>query len=438
METIRQIEKQNQQKAEIMNYLYNFCSNIELYSTFELERIISYTNYNPQKTMNLVESFAKEEIMRMIEEYDLKIVNQRNLSSKINIEQSHQQQQKKRKNEVVKIGLYNQNQSIFTSDEAWNFLHSNVNIIDMKDLLHTYDQYKLISNAKSKIKDKDNYKLNEYFEKFDRDRERKFHEVFKANLEDNDIKYMEIDDTYKTYDPKKTKKNQMELQDESSHLNFYNSFFSSPDVVKSTILQFCDIFSIGKLGLVDKKLNDYIYRKFNLEEVAKNYCLSIYKHSGLYVNDQKTLNSLYKSYMAMFANRMRIRFSGVYYCRVKYIKVGEYYGVGERRMNTVFYYRYYRFLPTGEVFSMTGPYVKNKKILQAIAKNDVELRQGRFYVDVDNTVVIELFLDAESSYIYRYKVHPLSNFRCLLCMNGLISTSTAWNLSVTATRTRLC
>lgn len=396
METIRQMKKEKLMTGEIMNYLYNFCSNIELYSTFELERIISYTNFNPQKTMNLVESFAKEEIMKMIEEYDLKVGIPKKNSN------SNQINPVQQKNHIIKLSIFQHNHGFTSSEEAWNFLHSNVNIIDMKDLLHSYDQYKLISNAKSKIKDKNSYKLDEYFESFDREREKKFHEVFRANLEDNDIKFMAADDTYHNYEVKSQKKNLIEQNQDLT--GFYGSFFSSPDIVKSTIMEFCDIFSIGKLGLVNKKLNEYVYKKFKLEQIAKTYCLSIFKHSGTYVNDQKILNSLYKNYMSMFTNRLRIRFEGVYYCRVKYVKVGEYYGVGERRMNTVFYYRYYRFLPNGEVFSMTTPHVKNRKILQSITKNDIELRQGRFYVDVDNSVVIELFLGPDSSYIYRYKV----------------------------------
>jgi hypothetical protein len=67
--------------------------------------------------------------------------------------------------------------------------------------------------------------------------------------------------------------------------------------------------------------------------------------------------------------RPRLFYSGIYYSKIKFIKIGETYGASGDVINTVFNYRFYRFFPNGEVFTFTCPSFKPKKILALMQFN---------------------------------------------------------------------
>jgi hypothetical protein len=194
-----------------------------------------------------------------------------------------------------------------------------------------------------------------------------------------------------------------------SDMSKFLPFFSnSGNFVKNHIFEYLDIFSIGKFGFCNKELYNFIYKKFNLDKISKNYCLAIFKNSSLYLNDQEKIKQKYKNYYEMFKKRPRVKFEGIYYSRVKFNKVGDNYGFSDQILSTVTYFRILRFLPNGEIFSITTPYFKHTKIINAINKNNLEMRRGRFFIDFDDTLIVELAANStskSSSYFYRYKVH---------------------------------
>lgn len=421
---ISEKDKQRYLINEIMNFLYYECSQIDLYSTNELERIIIFSGYNKQKTYSLIENNTKDEIFKMIEDSDLKSFNLKKTKSNqdvnnsqinVNSQLNNQIQNRKEINRLgIKRNYFEEEEDPYTIQiKVWSFIKPSVNLVDLKDLLRAYDHIKLISRARKECKDRDNYKINEYFEKFYESREKKLKEIFKANLEDNDIDFIGGDEKFKEYELKRQKRKiMMNLTDnllKSDLSKFYPLFLNSNQFVKTNILEYLDIFSIGKLGLVTKPLYSFIFNKFNLDRIAKKYCLSIFKNTNLYINEQSMLKDKYKSYMSMLVCRPRIRYSGVYYSRVKYNKTGDNHGFNNSTIQ-VSYYRIYRFLPSGDVFSITTPYIKQNKILNAINKQNVELRRARYYIESDDTLIIEMDGGKECSYIYRYKITHLTEF----------------------------
>jgi hypothetical protein len=394
---------------DIMNYLYfEYRHGVDLFSTNELERIIIFSGYKKHKTVALLENHSKEDILKMIEEYNLNIL--RKSKSAIVSNSMHDKYELKLMKEVHKVEIKNKEVSgtKFNDSDAWGFLNTpSVNVIDLKDLLQSFDHHKLIKNAKKIVKDKDNYKLHEYFEKYYENREKKFKEIFKANLEENDIKFL-IGDQYMENELLKKQKKNMSQNisvnlSKSDLTKFSYYFFTSGDVIKNSILEFLDLSSIGKLGQCDRKLYNYIYRTYNIERIARNFCVGIFKNTNLYTNDQNKIKEQYRNYISMYFKRPRIKYGGVYYSRVRYTKVGDYYGFSDQIISTISYYRILRFLPNGEVFSLTTPFVKSNKIMNAIHKNNVEMRRGKYFIDTEDNLIVELAAGS-GSYLYRYKV----------------------------------
>jgi hypothetical protein len=303
--TVEQVEREREKflTNQIINYLYFECSNIDLYSTNELERIISFSGFNKSKTLSLIENYTKEEIMKMIEVYSIHHSSdalQKARSENLN-NMSHQIAQIKKKevfyvymrkflnhanNNYNKMHLSEDKESTIKENmlnvkeigfqKAWNFLNASVNLIDLKDLLNAYDHHKLINKAKTIVKDKDNKKLNDYFEKYQESREKKFREVFRANFEDNDLKFLEGDKLAEQEMQRKLKKNLMNNITEGllkSDLSKFSNLFHAQnhDLIRSNILHFLDIFSLGKLSMVNKSYREYVIKKFPLELTAKNY-----------------------------------------------------------------------------------------------------------------------------------------------------------------------
>jgi hypothetical protein len=398
---------------QIINYLYLECAYIDLFSIYELESLISFTGYNKQKTLYYLEKYSKEELIILMEEANLtklRLSNTivQNPSTKINDFTSKKEvhyiaSRSLRKFETIPI------------ESAWSFINSSVNLIDLKDVLNSYDHFKLIKKAKSIVKDKDSYKLNEYFERYAEMRERKFKELFKRNLEDNDLLFLEGDVFMNVEVSKKTKKNLSNNLTETllkSDLGkFIEIFTNTRSVVKNHILEYLDIFSVGKLSQCNKVLYKYLHhsRDFSLESIAKKYCVAIFKNTGLYLNDAKKIKEVYKNFLNMLLKRPRVRYSGVYYSKVKFNKLGDNYGGTSELLSTVIYYRVYRFLPNGEIFTLTTPYYKQAKLQNAINKNNVEMRRGRYFIDLDDSLIAEI-QSGSTCWVYKFKIKEIIEY----------------------------
>jgi F-box only protein C-terminal region len=223
-------------------------------------------------------------------------------------------------------------------------------------------------------------------------------------LEDNDILYLQDDELINDQMIKNLKKKQNELNIKGELNSVYKKFCSCSTYLKINILDFCDVFSVGKFGLVNKFLYEFIFKNYHFEKISKQYCMAIFKNSNLYINQQDKIFIEYKTYFTMLKQRPRIFFSGIYYSRVKFCKVGENFGQSDRSIITVFYFRILRFMPNGEVHCLTCPNIKNKKLIQQINKNSINLKKGRFYIDENNNINIEIKENEYQSYIYKYKV----------------------------------
>jgi hypothetical protein len=391
-----QKDKEKFLTQQIMNYLFSEWPNIELFSTNDLERIIKYCNFNKSATISLLETYSQETIMKMIEDFNIKQTiknNQNKYAIATNV--------KIQKKENFYIQMTKVNPADLSNEQVWDFISKNVNIVDLRDLLHNYDHMKLINKAKKEVKDKDSRKFSEYFEKFYENREKKYTELFKACLEDNDMMFLTNTNDYGQYFKQKKKKDNFGKIDPNM---FMDLFTGSSEYVKSNILDFLDIFSVGKLGLVNKYLSRFVFKKYDLESVAKKYSVGIFKNTNIYVNDKDRINSLYKSYLSMFSKRPRIMYTGVYFSKVKFNKVIDNTGLSEFVSCTVTNYRFYRFLPNGTVYCITTPFTKSQKLLTAINKGNLEIRKGCYYVDCDDILIIEIKLSEDDSYIYKYSV----------------------------------
>ena len=239
----------------------------------------------------MIESKSKDEIFKLIEE------NEKN-SNFINNTSFNKDVGKKYKS-VYLIDYKNINLSSLDSDLAWNFLYKTQNIIDLQDVLITYNQHKLINNVFKKVKDKDCKKMVDYFEKFEKERERKYKEIFKGNLEDNDLIYLQTEEYVLDYKlPVKIDLSQ-KINDYS---NFSELFEKLNSDLKSYIMNFLDIQSVGKFSICNKSFYQFISKKYNYEKLAKFYCLLIFKNTNIYVNEEKDLK-IYRNYFEMFRKR---------------------------------------------------------------------------------------------------------------------------------------
>jgi hypothetical protein len=392
-----QKEKEKFLTQQIMNYLFTEWPNIDLFSTNDLERIITYCNFNKTATISLLENYSQETIMKMIEDYDIKQTIKKNQGL-----YSIATHVKAPLKENFYVQMTRVKPSELTREQVWEFISAKVNIVDLRDLLHSYDHMKLINKAKKEIKDKDSKKFSEYFEKFYENREKKCAELFKASLEDNDMQFLRNTCEYEHYFKGKKKKENYGKVDPKL---FLDCFRNSSDYVRTNILDFLDIFSVGKISMVNKYLYQFVNSKYDLEGVAKKYCAAVFRNTNIYVNDKQRINSLYKTYMNMWITRPRIMYSGLYFSKVKFNKVFDNSGFSEFVSCTVTNYRFYRFFPNGTVYTITTPFTKAHKLQGAINKNNVEIRRGTYYVDCDDTLIIEIKLNNdETSYVYKYKV----------------------------------
>jgi hypothetical protein len=414
-------------RNQIINFLYYEFDLIDIYSTNDIERIISYCKYNKEKVLSVLETYTRDELMKILDDKDLENLKRSqsekyNYDIDINIKQQKkiinyyiklykEDNKRENENENKKIheheyeneyqNKYNNINSNNYIENPWDFISKNVHLIDMKDLMNNYDEHKLIQKANTTVKDKDVKKIEEFYKKFYEEREQKMREIFTASLEDNDILYLHEDEMI-TYQYEKNLEKKMNENNYKGNIKSFNDKFRSCSTyLKIQILDFCDIFSVGKFGLVNKNFYEFVYKHYHFEKISKNYCMAIFKNSNLYINQAEKID--FKNYFMMLKNRPRIYFSGVYYCRVKFNKNGEHFGKTSK-LFTVFYYRILRFFPNGEVHSITCPHIKNKQLLKNIKNKSADIKKGRFYIDEDSSITINIQNDETSNNIYKYKV----------------------------------
>ena len=188
------------------------------------------------------------------------------------------------------------------------------------------------------------------------------------------------------------------------------NLLSVPLSLFNFIFSYLDIFTIGKVGLCSKELYNLIYKHYAFNMfTARCYTNSIFLNSHLYKLNLPLLKKQFKSNYDMFKGKNRIRYGGLYYCKVKYIKEVQIYGEEFNKNVLVQYYRVLRFLPNGEVHMMTTPYFKVNKIKNGIKNGSIELKVGTFRVDENEQIILNI--GESDEYIYKFGWNDIRRYR---------------------------
>lgn len=296
---------------EIMNFLLQNSYQVNNYSTNDLHRIITYSGLNKKKSMTLLEDFTKEQLVEMINKFYTEQENNKKTEEKMNIIIPLK---KVVKNKVIKWCQCpgEKYDAQLTHEKAWEFLPLLSNVIDLRDILLNHDHQKLFKKIKA-INVKDNKKINELLDNYFQDKLKKVKElVLKSScIEDNDHYFLKNSDhgldlkatsltgfpfiNYNIYGFKNF------ISGDLSKFETY--FFGISDNLKTYMLKFLDIFSIAKLGLVNKKFYKFTYKKFPMDKLTKSNCVAIFKNSKIYYNDNTLLKNSYSTFLSMFFNR---------------------------------------------------------------------------------------------------------------------------------------
>lgn len=386
----------------------------DLFSTNELERIIAFADYHKGICFSLIENYSKEEIMQKIEEKELNKYNQQNQANLINTIKNA---------ETLKIIKSQSFKSIILSknlylnppkvEDAWKFLSSGATLIDLKDIISSFDKMKLIKKFKKKMINNSNtsssshsssnindivamiQNLNKLFE----EKEKKYMALYSNHYEENDRQYLK---EYHGYGIPSTNLNIINKSYQKNFCETIHILTKLPLCLISFILSYTDIFTIGKLGLCSRALYNLVYRKVFLDEMSKVYNNAIWKNSSIYELSLKKLKTAYTGSFDMFLRKPRIRFGGIYYAKIKYSKECIVYGE-EPKMMTVNYYRFLRFFPDGTCFAFVSPYHNTSKIIKGIQKGIIVLLHGCFNIDQNDQLIVKLD-EKEFSYdMYIYK-----------------------------------
>jgi len=298
--------------TEIMNYIMLNSYYVNDFSTNELNRIISYSGFNKTRCLSLLEEFTKEELEAMIDKFDTEQANY-NKKKKPSIDILPIMIKKEIiKRKFINVNFPKLNGNAITHERAWEFLTNLSSIVDIRELLLNHDHQKLMKKVKD-INVKDNKKINDLCDNFFQERIKKIREVIQkaGSIEDNDHYFLKHNDhgleiksynltgfpsiNYSSYGIKNSI-----IGDLSK---FESCFFKINDNLKSYMLKFLDIFSVAKLGLVNKKFYKFAYKQFDLEKLAKSTCVAIFKTSKIYNNDNKLLKNTFSNYLSMLVNR---------------------------------------------------------------------------------------------------------------------------------------
>lgn len=379
---------------EIIDYLYFNSNSIENYSTYELELIIKYSNFNKKLCLQLIDNSIKEILLNDIEDWK---VNEEQLEkenkSRVRLRELETTYMKKEyyKIEVLPESLIEK----FSYKKPWDFLKNDVLLIDIRDELRIIDQYKLINDALKIVKDKDNHKLNLFFEKHDEERRILIKKLFSKRIEVNDIKFLRDNDNFlgiNIYNSNKLEikdKDKEEIEEYPKGDVFEKYFIKKINkLLKNLILEYIGFEYILNLSLSNKTMYNCI-KNFSKEHLSKIYCSAIFKYSNLYNNDISNIKTNYSNLYDMLINRKRIKYGGIYYSQVKYIKTVENsVKVQGETQFTVFNFRFVRFFPCGKAFILTSYERNSRSLLKKINNNECDMKEGRFYIENEYVFII--------------------------------------------------
>lgn len=402
-------EKEQSLREEILNRIYIEKSYIfEFYSTNDLIRIMQYTDYNIDKINFLLESYTKEDLLKKIEEHLLLTQKQKQISNS-SITQVKKVPKQKHILYSKFVSTINSKQKRNVMISAWNFLNNGANIIDLKDAIRSLDKMKIISKLKQQKSNKgvsiNDVAFNrEFFKKIEQ-KEKKYITYYQQCFEDNDINYLEHTDHF---DEKMFHLIHKETSDTNT-LKLFPKLLTMPTSLLNSILSYVDIFTIGRIALCSKSLYSLIYQHYSFDAFSSRcYVNAIFLHSKLYYINLLALKKQFKSNFDMLKRKNRIRYGGVYYCRVKYVKEGQIYGEEFNKTVLVQYYRALRFLPNGVVMIMTTPFFKANKIRNGIKNGSVEIRSGKYHIDELDRIQVKC---DDDEYIYKFGWGEMIRYR---------------------------
>lgn len=353
--------------------------------------VIVFSKYSKSLSLSLIDSASKEKILKEIEDFNLK-THSRELTDLL------------KENHIKPIKEDYRVKSIDgKSNDPWEFLTSEISLIDIKDQLELFDRHKVINEAIKTVKDKDHAKLARFFEKQDEERQSRIREMFKSSIEANDLKYLKSTGNFLNFNLTQRLSTTARLKQGEIFQDFLLSRL--PSHLSCNIIEFSGLQAIYSLMQVNKRLNDFLSKRFNLEHLGKIYCAAVFKNTNLYLNDKEVLRHKYRNFAQMLKSRPRVRFGGVYYSKVKYYRVSDTMTtIDGQTIHTVYYFRYMRFLPNGSVFMITSPEKKSIKILKSIKQGVADTKEGNYYIDDEFLYVQISQFTKEEDLVYKFKL----------------------------------
>ena len=129
------------------------------------------------------------------------------------------------------------------------------------------------------------------------------------------------------------------------------------------------------------KIWNGVYQGKEIVRLFQQGCMAIW-NTNFYKSKRKYLMS-FQNWRMMFVLRPRIRFDGLYVCKMKYMRTGLAEETMSNPVHQVNYFRYVRFFPNGQtqqLISNTNP-SKLDKVLQ---KEFSSANHGEFQVENDS------------------------------------------------------
>ena len=386
------------------NYIYEF------YSTNELKSLFTYGNYNKGKIYFLLENYTKEENLKKIQDKIMENLNNQNKT------QIMKKTQNLIERFIIQSRFYISEEKVSTNQKnllinVWAFINNGTNIIDLKDALSSFDKEKLYSKIKNELHQKKNKNkdsntiqlllINEFNKRYE-EKEKKFFSMYLNHYEENDIEYLKKSEEYNLINNQIPKPNSIQKV-------ILQKILFLPLSLRNFIFSYVDVFILGRLGLCSKKLYKTIYNDYSFNnEHLRIYVNAIFINSNLYQIKQKTIKSQFLNNLDLLKNKKRIRFGGIYYCKVKSIR--PVLKFGEEYHSSVFiFYRVLRFFPNGLVYTMTTPYFKNAKIKQGIKNGIIELKRGKWSIDDNDN--LKIINDDNDEYFYKLGWSDFSRIR---------------------------
>ena len=397
-------------ELELIDELFTINKELfNMYSIEELKSIIKHLNYDRVKVNYYLNNLSKEEIQKEIEADTLN--KQSCLDLKSGFQNKSKSLIKSSKKEYILVSKNMQNIDKVYSNKKEKFVWESLlnkceNLIDLQDALMSYDKSKLYNKIRAKFKEAQrlnsnknkailsNEMISELNKQFEA-KEKKIYSRYCGNLESNDIYYLKKIRQYKS-----NANNANDIKNDI-YIKLFNKLISFPKNPRNIILSFLDIFTLGNLLLTNKILykmviNDYYISKYT----AKIYISALFANSNIYEINRQSLKLLYhNNFYSMFKNKPRIRFNGIYYCKVNSIREVYKYGEGNKA-SLVVYYRFIKFFPNGEVYVLTTPFYKTAKIKMNGKSGVNQLNKGTFNVKNED----DLFVFYDNGDEYHYKI----------------------------------